>query len=68
MDHPDLRGKIVVQARVNPAGRVLSTSVNSTVEEGARLQACVVSAFQSWTFPSPTGGVNGMISYSFVFE
>ena len=68
MDHFDLHGRIVVQARVNPAGRVLSTSVNSTVEEGARLQACVVSAFQSWAFPAPTGGINGSISYSFVFE
>jgi hypothetical protein len=68
MDHPDLHGRLTVQARINPAGRVLSTSVTNGVDEGARLSACVVSAFQSWTFPVPAGGVNGNVSYSFVFE
>ena len=39
-----------------------------TVEGGARLQTCVVSAFKTWTFPAPTGGVDGNVTYSFVFE
>jgi hypothetical protein len=68
MDHPDLHGRLTVSARVNPAGHVLSTSTNSSIEDGARLTACVLSAFQGWTFPAPAGGVSGNLSYSFVFE
>ena len=68
MEQPDLHGRLTVQATINPAGRVVSASATNTVEGGARLQACVVSAFQSWTFPAPTGGINGNVSYSFVFE
>jgi TonB family protein len=68
MDHADLHGKVTIQATVSPAGKVLSTSVNNTVENGARLQSCVLSAFQSWTFPAPAGGGTGTITKSFVFE
>jgi serine/threonine-protein kinase len=68
MEHPDLHGRLTVSARVNPTGHVLSTSTNSSIEDGARLTACVLSAFQSWTFPAPAGGVSGNLSYSFVFE
>jgi serine/threonine protein kinase len=68
MEHPDLHGRLTVHATINPSGRVLSTSVTNPIEGGARLQACIVSAFQSWAFPPPIGGVNGNVSYSFVFE
>jgi hypothetical protein len=68
MDRPDLHGRLMVQATIGPAGRVLSTSASSTVEGGARLQACILSAFQSWTFPSPAGGVNGFISVPFTVD
>jgi len=68
MDRTDLRGRLTVRATISPAGHVLSTTVTNPIEGGARLQACVLSAFQSWTFPAPTGGVNGNVSYSFVFE
>ena len=68
MEHPDIHGRLTVQAMVSPAGRVLSTSATSNVEGGSRLQQCVVSAFQTWTFPAPSGGVNGSVTYSFVFE
>jgi len=68
MDQPDLHGRLTVQATISPAGRVVSASATHTLEGGARLQTCVVSAFQTWTFPAPTGGINGSITYSFVFE
>jgi hypothetical protein len=68
MDHADLHGRLTVQATVSPAGKVLSTSANNTVENGARLQSCVLSAFQSWTFPAPAGGVTGTVTKTFVFE
>jgi eukaryotic-like serine/threonine-protein kinase len=68
MEQPEIHGRLTVQAKVSPAGRVLSTSATNNVEGGARLQSCVVSAFQTWTFPAPSGGVNGNVTYSFVFE
>jgi serine/threonine-protein kinase len=68
MDHPDLRGRLTIQATISPAGRVLSTSATNTVEGGARLQSCVLSSFQSWTFPAPAGGVNGTVTKTFLFE
>ena len=68
MEHPDLHGKLSIRATVDPSGQVLSATPTSTVEGGARLEACVVSAFRSWTFPAPAGGVSGNISYSFRFD
>jgi hypothetical protein len=47
---------------------VLSSSATSTIDGGSRLQSCVLSAFQSWTFPAPAGGVNGTLTKAFVFE
>jgi hypothetical protein len=68
MEHPELRGRLNVQATIDPDGHVLSASPTSTIENGARLQACVVGAFQNWTFPAPSGGVKGRVTYSFSFE
>ena len=68
MDRPDLRGTLTVQANISPTGHVTSTSATSNIEGGARLQACVVSAFQGWTFPPPAGGVSGTLVKKFVFE
>jgi hypothetical protein len=68
MERPDLHGRLAVRATVDPAGRVLSVAPTSTIEGGGRLEACVVSAFESWTFPAPAGGVKGVVSYSFSFE
>jgi outer membrane biosynthesis protein TonB len=67
MDRADLHGRLTVHATLSPAGRVLSASA-AGFEGGARLDRCVVSAFQSWTFPAPSGGVPGQIAYAFVFE
>jgi hypothetical protein len=66
MDHADLHGKLSIQAIVSPAGRVVSTSITHPIEGGTRLQACVTSSMQSWTFPPPAGGVNGTINRTFV--
>lgn len=68
MEKADLRGRLNVQATIDSSGRVLSVNPSSTIDGGGRLQACIVSAFQGWTFPAPAGGVNGSISYSFSFE
>jgi hypothetical protein len=68
MEHPELHGRLTIQATLDASGHVLSATPTSTIYGGARLQACVVSAFQSWTFPAPAGGVKGSITYSFSFE
>ena len=68
MDRPDLHGSLTVQASISPTGHVTSSSATSTIEGGSRLQSCVVSAFQSWTFPPPAGGISGTVAKKFVFE
>jgi len=68
MDRDDLHGRLTIQARISPMGQVLSTSATNNIEGGARLQLCMTSAFQKWTFPPPAGGVEGSISKTFVFE
>jgi serine/threonine protein kinase len=68
MDRADLHGRLTIQARISPTGQVLSTSATNNIEGGARLQSCVTSAFQNWTFPPPAGGVEGTVSKTFVFE
>jgi serine/threonine protein kinase len=68
MEHPDLQGRLSVRATVDPTGHVISAAVTKGIPGGARLDTCVLSAFESWTFPAPAGGVNGIVVYSFVFE
>lgn len=68
MERSDLHGRLVVKALLDASGNVVTASATRTIDGGARLQACVLSAFQSWTFPSPGGGAKAPISYSFSFE
>jgi hypothetical protein len=68
MNRPDLQGRLTIQSTISPDGRPLSTSVTSNIEGGARLESCVSSAWQSWTFPAPAGGVNGTVRKTFTFE
>jgi serine/threonine protein kinase len=67
-EHPDWQGKVVVQSTIGPDGRVLAASASNTMEGGARLQACVLSAWREWTFPAPAGGVSGNVTKVFIFE
>jgi Protein kinase domain len=68
MERSALHGRLTVRAMVDQTGRVESASATSTVEGGARLERCVVSAFKTWVFPQPTSGAHGMVTYSFSFE
>jgi outer membrane biosynthesis protein TonB len=68
MDRPDLQGRIVISSTIGPDGRVQSSSAASTIDGGARLQGCVLSAWRSWTFPAPAGGIPANISKTFNFE
>lgn len=68
MEHADLRGRFTVRATVDPDGHVLTASPTTVLDGGGRLQTCVLAAFERWTFPQPTGGVKGTITYAFSFQ
>ena len=68
MEHSDLHGRLTVRASVDPNGHVLGVTPTAVMQGGGRLQACVVEAFGHWTFPPPSGGVKGTVTYSFSFE
>ena len=68
MDRPDLAGRVVIQSTIGPDGRVQSASASSSIDGGARLQGCVLSAWRSWTFPAPAGGIPANVSKTFNFE
>jgi serine/threonine-protein kinase len=68
MNSPELRGRVVVRAGVDPTGRVTGASVGSTTANDTRLESCLVGAFNRWTFPAPSGGVAGTVTYTFIFE
>jgi outer membrane biosynthesis protein TonB len=68
MEHSDLHGRLTVRASVDPNGHVLGVTPTAVMPGGGRLQACVVEAFGHWTFPPPSGGVKGTVTYSFTFE
>jgi len=68
MEHSDLHGRLTVRASVDPNGHVLGVTPTAVMPGGGRLQACVVEAFGHWTFPPPSGGVKGTVTYSFSFE
>ena len=68
MEHSDLHGRLTVRASVDPNGHVLGVTPTAVMPGGGRLQACVVEAFGHWTFPPPSGGVRGTVTYSFTFE
>ncbi len=68
IEMPDLRGRVSVGATINPTGQVISASIGAATAKSPRLHACLLDAFRGWTFPAPSGGVNGSITYNFVFD
>jgi hypothetical protein len=68
MEHSDLHGRLTVRASVDPNGHVLGVTATAVMPGGGRLETCVVEAFGHWTFPPPSGGVKGTVTYSFSFE
>ncbi|WP_394830802.1 TonB family protein [Pendulispora rubella] len=68
LERNDLHGKVVVSATINPQGQVLNAGVANSTANSTRLEQCLISAFQGWTFPAPAGGVNGNVTYTFNFD
>jgi hypothetical protein len=68
MEHAELHGRLVVHAVLDASGNVVSASATRTMDGGARLETCVLSAFQGWSFPPPANGARAPITYAFSFE
>ncbi len=66
-EHPDLRGEITLHAILDEQGAV-TNSWASSIEDGARLSACIAETARRWRFPEPPGKSKTPITYTFVFE
>ena len=67
---PSLEGKMLVNFKIEPTGRVKRGSANardSKVSDSG-LERCILSRLESWKFPQPKGGVQVEVSYPFVFQ
>ena len=61
-----LRGKVVVQWRVDKAGAVPSARVASSTLNDPRVEGCIVRQVRKWRFPQPDGG-EVSVMYPFIF-
>lgn len=68
MDNPRLSGRVVLQMRVAPSGKVSSVQVASSTLDSETVESCIVAEARGWTLPAPAGGVAATITYPFVFE
>jgi len=65
---PTLAGRISVQFSISPTGQVLTSVMQSTSMDNARVENCVVNAVRRWEFPKPTGGGLVIVLYPFSFS
>lgn len=61
-----LRGKVVVQWRVDRSGAVPTARVASSTLNDARVEGCIVRQIRKWRFPAPDGG-EVAVMYPFIF-
>jgi hypothetical protein len=64
---PALAGRISVQFAISPMGQVITSVVQSTSMDNARVENCVVNAVRRWEFPKPMGGGIAIVLYPFSF-
>lgn len=64
---PALAGRISVQFAISPVGQVITSVMQSTTMENARVENCVVNAVRRWEFPKPKGGGVVIVLYPFSF-
>jgi TonB family protein len=61
-----LRGKVVVQWRVNTSGAVSTARVASSTLNSASVEGCILRQVKKWRFPKPDGG-EVAVMYPFIF-
>jgi hypothetical protein len=64
---PTLAGRIAVQFAISPVGQVITSVMQSTSMDDARVENCVVNAVRRWEFPRPVGGGIAIVIYPFSF-
>lgn len=64
---PGLGGRISVQFIISGTGQVISSFVQSTTMNDARVESCVVDAIKRWPFPKPNNAGIAIVSYPFNF-
>jgi hypothetical protein len=64
---PGLGGRISLQFVISGTGQVISSFVQSTTMNDARVERCVVEAVKRWTFPRPNQAGIAIVSYPFNF-
>jgi len=63
---PNLRGRIEIQWRINLAGSVTMSRVDSTTMNNPRVEGGIVRQVRRWRFPEPDGG-EVVVTYPFIF-
>jgi hypothetical protein len=61
-----LKGKVMIQWRVDRAGAVPSARVTSSTLNNSTVEGCIVRQVKKWRFPKPDGGEVSVI-YPFIF-
>lgn len=51
-----LQGSLVVEAIIDPSGRVVHTTISKDSLYDTNVKQCVLTTFKSWNFPQPKGG------------
>lgn len=68
LQNPKIEGRLVIQFKIDPRGRVeMASTEYSTLPKGS-LEECVRTRLVSWMFPKPRGGVHVTVSYPFNFK
>jgi hypothetical protein len=64
--HPDLSGRIVIQWRIGPDGRVMGPRVRETTMRHGPVEDCIVRQVQAMQFPRSPGTAN--VNFPFLFN
>lgn len=68
LQNPKTEGRLVLQFKIDPRGRVeMATPEYTTLPKGP-LEECVRTRLLTWMFPKPRGGVHVTVSYPFNFK
>ena len=65
---PDLQGRVAVRFIIGPSGDVKVAAVAASDVHDARVESCISSAVQRWSFPAPEGGGIVSVTYPFVLQ
>lgn len=61
-------GTITIRFTIAPDGRVASATVKSSTLDSPALGTCIVTHFERFKFPAPSGNGGVIVSYPFIFS